>query len=156
MHYHRWWKHGDPLIVQPHWNGVGYDRRCEVEGCDRRHYSLGFCKRHYRLAHPERYDTPWNDQRRAASQKRRALKVSTASDEPVLLAKVRERDGDRCGICGGKIGRRPWPDPLSPSIDHMVPLSAGGAHSLANVQLAHLRCNVSKGARGGGEQLRLA
>ena len=34
-----------------------------------------------------------------------------------------------------------------PSIDHIVPLSWGGLHSWANVQLAHHGCNTAKGAK---------
>jgi 5-methylcytosine-specific restriction endonuclease McrA len=45
--------------------------------------------------------------------------------------------------------------PKAVSIDHIVPLSLGGHNTKANVQLAHLGCNISKGNRGGGEQLRL-
>lgn len=44
---------------------------------------------------------------------------------------------------------------MRPSIDHIVPLSQGGTHELANVQLAHYRCNLSKNNRGSGEQLLL-
>lgn len=40
-------------------------------------------------------------------------------------------------------------------MDHVIPLTKGGNHELANVRLAHLRCNVSKGNRGGNEQLLL-
>jgi 5-methylcytosine-specific restriction endonuclease McrA len=43
----------------------------------------------------------------------------------------------------------------APTVDHIVPLDAGGDDTRANVQLAHRRCNSQKGNRGGGEQLRL-
>ncbi|NKT05174.1 hypothetical protein GS485_11095 [Rhodococcus hoagii] len=46
-----------------------------------------------------------------------------------------------------------YPHPKSASLDHVIPLSCGGAHDPSNVALAHLACNVAKGDRGGGEQL---
>ncbi len=53
-----------------------------------------------------------------------------------------------CGICGGEMDRDlPWPDPMSKSIDHILPLSLGGGHTQENLQYAHLFCNVSKGNR---------
>lgn len=56
-----------------------------------------------------------------------------------------ERDGWLCGICGRKINKRlKYPDPHSPSIDHIIPLSKGGNDSPINVQVAHLRCNMGK------------
>ena len=33
---------------------------------------------------------------------------------------------------------------MSASLDHIVPLSQGGTHTLGNVQLAHLVCNERK------------
>lgn len=33
---------------------------------------------------------------------------------------------------------------MSASVDHIVPLSRGGEHSMNNVQCAHLSCNCSK------------
>lgn len=62
----------------------------------------------------------------------------------------------RCGLCAKAVnpGLR-WPHPLSASLDHIVPLSLGGDHTVTNVQLAHLRCNVSKGISAMNEQLRL-
>ena len=66
-----------------------------------------------------------------------------------------ERDGWVCGICGRKINKRlKHPNPLSKSIDHIVPLSKGGDDSPENVQAAHLRCNIGKHARNIG-QLRM-
>jgi 5-methylcytosine-specific restriction endonuclease McrA len=58
------------------------------------------------------------------------------------------RDGHRCGICGRPVDaslRRP--DPGSLSIDHIVPVIAGGDDALGNLQVAHLGCNVAKGDR---------
>lgn len=106
--------------------------------------------RRWRRSHPE----PWTKKRLANAQRRRARKKVGAGDR-ISLDEVRERDHDRCGLCGKRVGKQPWPHPMSASLDHLVPLSLGGAHTMANVQLAHLRCNSRKGARGGGEQLRL-
>jgi 5-methylcytosine-specific restriction endonuclease McrA len=56
-----------------------------------------------------------------------------------------ERDGWACQLCGLPIDRDARkPDPLSVSLDHIVPISLGGAHSRANTQCAHLSCNVRK------------
>lgn len=48
-----------------------------------------------------------------------------------------------------------FPDPKSPSIDHVVPLAEGGTHDPANLRLTHLGCNARRQARGGNEQLAL-
>lgn len=48
-----------------------------------------------------------------------------------------------------------YPHPMSPSLDHIEPLSLGGAHDPANVRLAHLKCNNDRSNRGGNEQLML-
>jgi 5-methylcytosine-specific restriction endonuclease McrA len=58
------------------------------------------------------------------------------------------RDGWLCGICGHAIDPDlRWPDPMSVSLDHVVALANGGDHSAANLQAAHLVCNIRKGAR---------
>lgn len=52
-----------------------------------------------------------------------------------------------CGICGNGLARSlSWPNPLSKSLDHIVPLILGGAHSQDNLQWTHLGCNLAKGA----------
>lgn len=59
-----------------------------------------------------------------------------------------ERDDWICGLCEAPIDpSSAYPDPMSPSLDHIVPVSRGGVHSRANCQAAHLVCNVRKGAR---------
>jgi 5-methylcytosine-specific restriction endonuclease McrA len=77
---------------------------------------------------------------------RRRNNLRAASVEPVDPLKVFERDAWRCQICGGELRGR-YPDLLSPSLDHIVPLVKGGEHSYANVQAAHFGCNSRKAAR---------
>lgn len=90
----------------------------------------------YRLAHLE-------------IQNRRRARKRGATIEHVDLAVVIARDKGLCGICGKKVKA------TDISIDHILPLSQGGAHAMYNVQLAHRRCNTLKGAGRLPSQLRL-
>jgi len=56
-----------------------------------------------------------------------------------------------CGICGRPVEKEngqfkyKYPHPLSPCIDHIIPIDKGGHPSdLNNMQLAHLACNRDK------------
>ena len=51
-----------------------------------------------------------------------------------------------CGICGKDVDKSlAYPHPLSPVIDHIIPLSKGGAvSSMDNLQLSHMACNRQK------------
>jgi hypothetical protein len=99
---------------------------------------------------------PWTDARRDQYHRRRAQKVAASTGEPVILAWIADRDHWRCHICKTRVGKKiAWPHVRSASLDHVVPLSKGGAHDPSNVRLAHLGCNSAKGNRGGGEQLLL-
>ena len=61
-------------------------------------------------------------------------------------AEIFTRDGWVCGLCSSPIDpAAAWPAPGSASIDHIVPWARGGSHTRANVQAAHLACNVAKG-----------
>jgi 5-methylcytosine-specific restriction endonuclease McrA len=54
----------------------------------------------------------------------------------------------RCALCGDLIDSTAAPRrALSASLDHIVPLKAGGVHDWINVQLAHFGCNAQKGWR---------
>jgi 5-methylcytosine-specific restriction endonuclease McrA len=77
---------------------------------------------------------------------KRRLRVENAFVEYVDTQAVWMRDQGMCQICGEGVSKwRRFPHPESPSVDHIVPLARGGEHSMANVQLTHLRCNLSKG-----------
>lgn len=85
----------------------------------------------------------------------RRARLASAVSESIAAKDIFDRDGWRCGICGEKVDKRlKWPAPRSASLDHIVPISAGGTHVRSNVQCAHLGCNSRK-RDGAGGQLRL-
>ena len=51
-----------------------------------------------------------------------------------------------CGICGQPVDfNAKYPHPLSPCIDHIIPIAKGGHPSdMDNLQLAHWWCNRQK------------
>lgn len=71
------------------------------------------------------------------------------TSEPIFHFKrvdIYERDNWTCQLClKGVNPNLVFPDPMCASLDHVIPLSRGGSHKSSNVQLAHLRCNTSRG-----------
>ena len=51
-----------------------------------------------------------------------------------------------CGICGQPVDKTlKYPNPMSPCIDHIIPLDRSGHPSdISNLQLAHWKCNRAK------------
>lgn len=123
---------------------------CSADDCSRPVRARGLCSMHWKrwarsegmIENPE-----WDDRRRANHHKRRALKLKLPADA-IRPTEVYERDGWVCSLCDLPVDRNiAWPDPMSPSLDHVIPLSKGGHHVLENVALAHLECNTQKGNR---------
>lgn len=125
-------------------------KRCTEADCDRGVRAKGLCSMHWRRqarADGREANPVWNERRKAGYHKRRAQK-STTQVEDIEPRDIYERDIWLCGLCSTPVDPDvAWPDPMSPSLDHIQPLSKGGAHTYENVQLAHLTCNVSKGNR---------
>lgn len=92
----------------------------------------------YRKDNPEafkRFYDAWNHNRRA--------RKAGVQSERIIVSEIAKRDRNKCGICKKRV-------PLKTrSLDHIIPLSKGGTHTKANVQIAHLLCNQRKGARVG-------
>ena len=85
--------------------------------------------RAYAQAHPEG--------RRARARKRRALQLGVPR-QPYKVSEIIARDRGMCGICHRRVAKAEF------SIDHILPISLGGADAPHNVQLAHLQCNSRK------------
>lgn len=123
---------------------------CTEDGCQRPLRAKGLCSMHWRRkarAEGREANSEWDERRKANYQQRRALKLQLPADR-IRPADVYERDEWACGICSTPVDRTlAYPDPMSPSLDHVLPLSLGGHHTMENVALAHLSCNVRKGNR---------
>ena len=86
------------------------------------------------------------DKSRAKAHYRRAVRRGVEA-EKFSPREIHERDGWICQLCDEPVDQDlAWPDPLSASLDHIIPLSHGGPHTRANTRLAHLVCNTRRGA----------
>lgn len=82
---------------------------------------------------------------RLRSHRKRAEKYGCVI-EPVNKRLVFERDNWVCQLCDEAVDpKRKWPDQMCASLDHVIPLSLGGPHSMSNLRLAHWLCNCLRG-----------
>ena len=85
---------------------------------------------------------------------RRAIKAGATMVELVRRRDVFLRDNWMCHLCGDPVPEQSRnatgtnlggkSDPMRPAIDHVIPLSKGGGHTMANCKTAHGRCNSKK------------
>lgn len=183
FHYERWRHTGDPIPTCPGCGATlplrrskWCSNRCKIQSPERKDQRQAYladnaeaikakdrvrraknferdraAQRAWCKAHPERVREKSNQ-----GIHRRRARLKGRISEPVTIAYLYERDNGRCGLCGGKVSlKRRWPDLLSPSKDHILPIAKGGDDSRANKQLAHLGCNLKKNTKGGDDQLRL-
>ena len=142
--------------------GVGFRPMVDCRGCETSfepsHAAQKYCnarcrqRRHtllWRLRNPEKYAETKKKSAasvRAGAQRYRSRKRN-ATVEYFLHSEIFERDGWICQLCDRPVDQTlRWPHSLSASLDHIIPISKGGNHSRANVQLAHVICNLRKGA----------
>lgn len=80
--------------------------------------------------------------------KRYERRTDAPAHELVHPRDIFARDGHTCQLCGELVDLDlEHPNPRSLSFDHIVPVARGGAHTLENLQVSHLRCNMKKGSR---------
>lgn len=151
-------------IWKPFKGGFNKNRKCRYgyqtvcKGCrlgyDRKRYEankerIAKYKRQWNEANKERiaeYSRQWakaNPEKKIlASQRRCALKAAATVEhftaDQLLTYFEANYGGQSCIYCGTED---------NPTVDHLIPLSRGGAHSLKNLAPACLSCNCSKGAK---------
>lgn len=80
---------------------------------------------------------------------KRARKLNAPEIEYFTHEEIAMRDNWKCHLCGKRVTRKNW------SIDHLQPMSKDGSETRQNVALAHVLCNVRRGAGRKPAQLRL-
>jgi hypothetical protein len=152
LHYRRKRRHGDPSVRLTTPPGP-----CMVDGCEGKGFGRGLCQRHY---HHWRVSTDAGLAAHNANiELRRARLAGVEYERGLSWVTLMDRDAGVCHIClqtcdptdfrviTDKNGRpRRIPGSAHPSLDHVVPLSKGGAHTDSNVALACLGCNRKKWA----------
>ena len=137
---------------------------CSSCGHITKHYSKGECNRCYRrkeylrnkITYLNRFKRHYKDNKEYYKNKKNKRRVLKYNSEYIYINiyNIYKRDRWKCGICGLRVNKKlKHPHPYSASLDHIVPLSKGGSHTPSNVQLAHLRCNLSKGSKTGFTKL---
>lgn len=112
-----------------------------------------FCTRcwgHYERRHNPAYVAATTAGRRKYEA---LLRGATPPGVTIYLDAVAERDGWICQLCDEPVD--PEADRHSAagaSMDHRIPVSRGGTHTMDNVQLAHRGCNSRKKDRLPGER----
>jgi 5-methylcytosine-specific restriction endonuclease McrA len=104
--------------------------------CIRKTYSGRFCRNCSLVKRRERYRL------KTANRQKIMNPIRVSAD--VLI----ERDGSVCHLCNAEIDLSLARNSrFGATIDHVVPVSKGGADTLENMRLAHWICNIKKGNR---------
>lgn len=125
------------------WSAANADRR--------REYNAGYFRENQEAI--RQAASAWrksnHDKIMAANRERAALMRGAVVDRGITVSALRKRDGDNCTYCFTPLlfGRTSSYEPTKASVDHVVALARGGAHTWENVVLACLRCNIRKGDR---------
>ncbi len=129
--------------TDPVWKAAKNERRNERR-IERRTTDPEYAERQRAKMRKENM-TPERYARKQAADIRRRHQLKSTQVEPIISKDIFERDNWICHLCGNPVDPTlEWPDPMSPSLDHIVPLANGGSHTEDNVACSHLRCNLSK------------
>ena len=97
-----------------------------------------------KISHPDCKEQRQRDWNRAKNAKRRRYRYVRSS----MFSVISERDEWTCHICGEYVDDSlPSYSRMSPSLDHVIPLSKGGTDDPKNLKLSHFICNVRKGTQ---------
>ena len=103
------------------------------------------CKKEY----DAKYRETNRDKRRESHNRRKAI-IRGADAERIDPAELWIKTDGVCELCSLPVDPTLiYPDPMSPSIDHIRPISRGGAHTMENVRITHFSCNVRRGVAKG-------
>lgn len=85
--------------------------------------------------------------RKASKKLRASVKRGSTGGKPVHPSAIFERDGWHCKLCGVETPAilRGSHEPTAPELDHIRPVSKGGAHTEDNLQCLCRACNSAKG-----------
>lgn len=95
--------------------------------CTENAYTKGYCKSHYKIAFRRRMTA--NENRRRTRKLNNGIYLITNKEIEKLYS-------SSCYYCDSKENIQ---------IDHVIPISRGGRHSIGNIVPACMKCNVSKG-----------
>jgi len=102
----------------------------------------------------KRYLRRWlvanRDRHNALHRAREARKRGASTTEPVSRMAIYVRERGVCYLCSRQVSRRKF------HLEHVEALVLGGAHTAANVRVAHPLCNLRKGRKRVAVQLSLA
>ena len=85
------------------------------------------------------------ESRRASKSIRRAREKTNGPYELIRATAVFKRDEWICRLCNQPTeSHEKVPHPRAPTIDHIMPISKGGTHTMDNVQCACFECNWMK------------
>lgn len=150
------------LYIQRHRRRYCSDRCLELQHPARRkstRIEYAYCPRCGTLftrratSNPRRYCTIRCGKAARKNHRFHLQRTTAKPGESIGLAQLEQRDGRRCHLCGKLTTKRRGNHPNAPSIDHLIPLSAGGAHEWANVALAHRQCNSVRRTTGDAQLL---
>lgn len=163
-HYSQWRRWGEVRPISRPWSDERFCLVCGTEngGHTSRKFCSPACVRYW---HNNGKTVPTNpncarcgveidlaERGRKGQRRRRTVKLCRrckahhrTEATPGQLAR---RDGPYCGLCGCDVDLRAVsPDPMRPSVDHIIPRALGGSDAVENNQLTHLLCNQIKSDR---------
>lgn len=123
---------------------------CTADACYRAHRAAK--QREFQRRYKESNGRCYNHERFAATRTvvadRRRARMAGVPFSPVERLAIFERDGWTCWLCSDFVDPNlRYPNPMSASLDHVVPISLDGPHTEENARCAHLLCNARRGNR---------